>query len=225
MIKHLTIPKKLLGIAIIIVLIIIALTVLFNSNAHPVVPKIKGVVIVEPQKLSNFKLTTHNNTPFEQNDLLGKWHFISYGYTHCPDICPTTLLNLTQLKRLLEQELLTKNAGFVFYTVDPDRDTAPILSRYLKYFDRNFIGLRAEDNDNFLPFEQGLGIKVKFNNKQSGNKVYEVSHSTAILIINPKAQLQAVLLPDVEQIELKVFEAEQLFNDYLKVINYYQTKE
>ena len=222
---NLTLRSKLLLVSILMGLLIIFLVLSYREQALPPAPSINGFVLVQPKLLPDFILTDQQHNPFERKDLFGKWHIISYGYTHCPDICPTTLLSLSRLNQRLHKESLNNDVIFAFYTIDPERDTVNILSKYLGYFSDDFIGLKASDNTNFLPFEQSLGIKVKFKNKVQGSRVYEVSHGMALYLVNPEAKLQAVVLPKVEESGIKAFDSEKLFTDYLKVKKYYDNKK
>jgi protein SCO1 len=79
-----------------------------------------------------FTLTTHEGKPFTQKDLVGREHLLFFGFTHCPDICPTTLTELTAQK---------VKPRILFVTIDPERDTSEQLKLYLSSFDPAIIGL------------------------------------------------------------------------------------
>ena len=80
-------------------IIAVASLVLFNQPQSP--PAIQGVLLLEARDLPPFRLLDHHNQDFSNRDLLGAWHLISYGFTTCPDVCPTTLAQLAQVKALL----------------------------------------------------------------------------------------------------------------------------
>ena len=107
----------------------------FDNNRE--LPKIQGFVLNEPQQITNIQLTDHQGMPVNSDYFLGKWHFISYGYTQCPDICPTTLLILTQLADLLSASHENIETQFIFYTIDPDRDSQKTLAQYINYFSKD----------------------------------------------------------------------------------------
>jgi protein SCO1/2 len=203
-------------------------------------PKIQGFVLNEAQQLTNIQLTDHQGMPVNSDYFLGKWQFISYGYTQCPDICPTTLLILTQLADLLSASHDNIETQFIFYTIDPDRDSQKILAQYINYFSKNFVAVRANNLADAKSFQQSLGIKVEItrgyinDTKKTISKkqhvitatkndfFYQVSHGLGIFLINPDAKLQAVFLPKTTELGIKFFTPNMLYHDYLKVINYYQ---
>lgn len=89
-----------------------------------------------------FQLIDQNGKPFSDQDMKGKPYLVFFGYTHCPDICPTTLFEMSQLFRKLGPE--GNELGAVFITVDPERDTQPVLKDYLASFDPHLRGLTGD---------------------------------------------------------------------------------
>ncbi|OUR59800.1 hypothetical protein A9Q74_16090 [Colwellia sp. 39_35_sub15_T18] len=237
------------ALAILPILVIVASTIYFyrlttNTYAHTGVelPKIQGVVLKTAQQLTEVQLTNHQGQAVNRDYFLGGWHFITYGYTHCPDICPTTLFTLTQLDDLLSASHKSLDTQFIFYTVDPDRDTQQILTQYIHYFSEKFVAMRANSLANAENFQQSLGIKVEItggyensDDKQAmegedtvlvekSEQLHQVNHGTALLLINPDAELQAVFLPKITELGIKSFTSNVLYHDYLKVIKYYQQR-
>ena len=210
----------------------------FNDNRQ--LPKVQGFVLKAAQQLTSIKLTDHRGMPVNRDYLLGKWHFITYGYTQCPDICPTTLLTLTQLDDLLRAKHEELETQFVFYTIDPDRDSQKVLAQYIHYFSKHFVAVRANNSADARSFQKSLGIKVKITRgdiseleknsskneyvlaEPNNDYLYQVSHGLAIFLINPDAELQAVFLPEITELGIKSFTPNMLYHNYLKVINYYQ---
>lgn len=129
--------------------LLVSIFVVFNFNAKAV-PTIQGVVLSRVSNIEPFRLRSHENKLFTQDNLVGKWHIIAYGYSQCPDICPTTLMNLVSLANAikdsdpLHKEI--KETQFIFYTVDPKRDTFAVLAKYINYFHHDFIALRSNNN-------------------------------------------------------------------------------
>lgn len=235
------------ALTVLAISIIIASTIYFyhltvNTNSHNDVelPKIRGVILKTAQQLTEIQLTNHQGQAVNREYFLGSWHFITYGYTHCPDICPTTLFTLTQLADLLSASHKNLDTRFIFYTVDPDRDTQQVLTQYIHYFSKRFVAMRANTSINAEKFQQSLGIKVEINrgnvnndgqgiinNKQTiltkeNDSFYQVNHGLAILLINPEAELQAVFLPKITELGIESFTPDVLYHDYLAVIKYYQ---
>ena len=111
--------------------------ILLNKTQSP--PTIQGVLLPDARELPPFSLLNHKNRPFDNKDLLGQWHLVSYGFTTCPDICPTTLAQLAQLDTLLKDS--GDSLQVIFYSVDHRRDTADQLAKYMPFFHPDFIGL------------------------------------------------------------------------------------
>ena len=203
------------------------MTFLFVSSTNSL-PIINGVILKSTQPLKPFSLVDHNNNSFTNSELLGRWHIVSYGYTSCPDICPTTLSILAKVAHKIEQEGTYSDIEFLFYTVDYERDTVDRLSKYMPYFHPKFIGLTRMDNEggSFQAFEQSLGVtSVITMDKQENTdsaisrkvKNYSVAHGVMLYLLNPAGELQAILKPSREKDGAKYFSAEKIYNDYRSI--------
>ena len=128
--------------------IIFILTFLFITRG-PVKQNIPQdlVAVMRPiaTTIKPFTLTGKEKSQFTNQDLEGKWSFVFFGYTHCPDICPTTLVTLKQINQLLQKHPGAKVAKsdfqVVFVSVDPKRDTPEGLAEYVSFFNKDFIGV------------------------------------------------------------------------------------
>ncbi len=89
-----------------------------------------------------FHLVDQNGKPFSDQDMKGKPYLVFFGYTHCPDICPTTLFEMSQLFKQLGPD--ANRVGALFITVDPERDTVAVLKEYLASFDPHLRGLTGD---------------------------------------------------------------------------------
>ena len=89
-----------------------------------------------------FHLTDQNGKPFSDQDMKGRPFLVFFGFTHCPDICPTTLFDISQVLRKLGPD--ADRTGAVFITVDPERDTAAVMKDYLSNFDPHLRGLTGD---------------------------------------------------------------------------------
>ena len=131
-----------------------------------------------------------SNQPVTGDTYHGKYVLVYFGYTHCPDVCPTTLVRMSRaLKQLGER--LAQNIQILFITLDPARDSAKLMSDYAKNFGPHIAGLRGTDAQiqqvaNRFHVAFGLGKRDKYGN-------YEVVHGSAIYIFGTdgKARLMA----------------------------------
>jgi protein SCO1/2 len=218
----------LLGFALANLALIAAAYIVVSNRPLPP-PQIQGVLLLEGRELEAFTLLDHHNQAFANEDLLGRWHrwhLVSYGFTTCPDICPTTLVQLNQLVDRLGADGAS-DLRVLFYSIDHRRDTVSQMAGYVPYFNPKFVGLTHEDDpDNpHLPFEQSLGIMSQLSPILDEDGVpdpdnYTVSHGVTLFLINPEGELQAVFEPDEPAPGVHHFDPDKLFNDYTAVRDY-----
>lgn len=151
---------------------------------------INATVLEPPAKLDEFELMTHLGSPFTLDSLQGKWTFMFFGYTHCPDICPTTMGTLTQMDKILLEQDAELARQVVFVSVDPERDTIEKLSQYVPYFDPSYIGVTG-NRANINRFTRKLGI-LHIRSGEEGSDDYLVNHSSSILLFNLDGSLRAL---------------------------------
>ncbi|HSW24489.1 MAG TPA: SCO family protein [Burkholderiaceae bacterium] len=148
-------------------------------------------VLPKPDALAEFRLVKHDDTVFDIQSLKGRWTFLIFGYTFCPDFCPTTLVEFAQMHRQLAQRPQgTRDVQFVMISVDPDRDTPQLLGRYVPQFNREFIGVTG-DPAVIKQLADSVGA-VYARAPGSSDSNYLIDHSTAVLLINPDGKLQGV---------------------------------
>ena len=160
----------------------------------PVPPELQGVLRPVPKPLQPFELTDQNRQPFDLQRLQDKWSFVFFGYTYCPDICPTTLSTLSGVvgKLQTDPQGLT-NIQVVFVSVDPQRDTPEVIDGYMKYFHESFRGITGVQQDiDRLTRQFGAGY-IKEPETAPGQ--YLVSHTSSIFLVDPHGQLRAVFSP------------------------------
>jgi len=195
---------------------------LFLYYQEPInLPVIQGRVFSKAIPLQKFTLMDHRKIPFTREDLLGQWHIVAYGYTHCPDICPTTLATLSQVSSRIKQQKEFNDLQFIFYTVDPNRDTLDKLAQYIGHFSEGMIALRPSENNSGNTFEKSLGIKWLLTNFGADADTYSVSHGATIYLINPEASLQAIFTPKTDTIGLNPFKVDAIYNDYMNIRRYF----
>jgi protein SCO1/2 len=170
------------------VTVLVAGSFLARGLRAPVVEEIPGMTVLSPAApLPEFTLVDHLGRPFERERLKGKWTFLFFGYTHCPDVCPTTMVVLRDVQKQVGGN--ERGVQYVFVSVDPDRDNAATLKRYVPYFHPEFIGATGGMGE-LMRLTRALG--AYFERGESRNGGYEVHHSAAIFLIDPERRLRAL---------------------------------
>jgi protein SCO1/2 len=159
-------------------------------------PSIAGFVYPEPKAISPFSLSTQDGRPFDLESLRGKWSFVYFGYTYCPDVCPTTLAELARARKLLEEAGADAATQYVFVSIDPQRDTPQRLAQYVAFFDRTFVGATGSD-DALTGLTRQIGVAYAFPGGKKGDR-YAVDHSSIVALFDPDARLHAVFTPPQE---------------------------
>jgi protein SCO1 len=141
-----------------------------------------GTALAEPRELPDFSLVDARGRRFGRAALERRWSVLFSGFTHCPDVCPTTLALLASLQSQLPGDRLQ----FVFLTVDPERDTPEVVARYLAHFGNRFVGVTGspEEVDRLAG---AMGLAHVRNPGADGG--YTVDHSTALVLIDPEARI------------------------------------
>ncbi len=153
--------------------------------------ELEGVLRPDFRLLQPFKLTDHNNAVFDEQRLQGKWNFVFFGYTSCPDVCPATLYVLKSVHGLLVDETgkIPDDMQVVFISVDPARDTPEKLAEYITYFNKDFIGATADKAEiDKLAMQFGAGYILE-DEIEPG--IYNVAHTSAIFLVDPYGRLAA----------------------------------
>jgi len=151
-------------------------------------------VFADPKPLAAFALTDHKNRVFDLASLKGRWSFLFFGFTHCPDVCPTTLAVLARARDNIARNAAdAEDVQFVFVSVDPNRDTASKLRQYVEYFDSSFLGVTGNDAQiGNLAGQLGAAYQVAVS---PGVENYPVTHTTAVFLLDPRARYHAVFTP------------------------------
>ena len=150
------------------------------------------IVLPEPRVIADFALVDQHEQPFSLAGFRDHWTLVFFGFTHCPDVCPTALYELQQVTQLLGQDdPQIRTPQVVFVSVDPERDTPQKLEQYLAYFDPTFIGVSGA-HEQLLPLTRQVGIAYRIEEHEPGTVQYGVDHSSGILLINPSARLHGV---------------------------------
>ena len=152
---------------------------------------IPGLFWPNPRQLTAFETLDNKGNNFGLNNLNGKWSFLFFGYTNCPDICPVTLYVLAQVYPSLQSA--SKDVQVIFVSVDPSRDSTGILDQYVSYFHQDFIGLSGAQQQ-IDDFTQKMGVVYMLNNNDNQEN-YLVDHAASIFLIDPKGRMVAKISP------------------------------
>ena len=152
-----------------------------------------GTVLPEARALPAVTLTDHDGETWTPADLAGGWHYLFFGFTHCPDVCPMTLATLAGAMQQLENEAADALPEVVFVTVDPQRDTPATMKNYVSHFHDDFVGITGAP-DEIDRLTDALGISYALHEPDE-NGDYAVDHSAAILLIDPQGRLRALWQP------------------------------
>ncbi|MCY1410841.1 hypothetical protein D3C76_427630 [compost metagenome] len=178
--------QKTVFILVALVAVILGLTVnkVLNDRREPNNTElIDAGIILLPQSrtVPSLEMTDQNGQPVAVDQLKGKWSLLFFGYTFCPDICPTTLAQLRQVKSELPKDAVDR-LQVVLVSVDPARDTPAQLKQYLGYFDGDFRGLTGS-----LETIQKLanGVSIPFIPADTSKPNYTVDHSGNLALLGP----------------------------------------
>lgn len=169
-------------------------------------PLQSGMLLETPRPIVDFALTAGDGKSFDKADLIGRWNVIFVGYTHCPDVCPTTLARLEAVKKSLGAD--AAKVRFVFISIDPERDSPQILDRYTHFFSPDFLSATGP------PAQlDRLGASLGFVYAKVAGATpesYLMDHSAELILVDPQAELAGYLTPP--------FRVERLVDDLRHVL-------
>jgi len=152
---------------------------------------IENTYIPEGRPVVGIQMVDHNNQAFTEEQFKGKWSFLFFGFTNCPDVCPTTLLVMKSVwAKLPEVAKQSPEPQLVFVSVDPDRDTTAILKNYVQYYHPDFIAITGEHKFIDILTVQ-VGALYGYEDGET-EKDYTVNHSAQIVLIDPQGHFRGV---------------------------------
>ncbi|MGV8842161.1 MAG: SCO family protein [Pseudomonas sp.] len=172
----------LLGIVALVLGLTVNKVVNTDSQGDPQVLLDAGIVLLPQSRvLPDLRLTNQDGQAVAVNQLKDTWSLLFFGYTSCPDVCPTTLAQLRQLKTQLPGPTQA-NLQLIMVSVDPHRDTPEQLKQYLSYFDAGFIGLTGPE----ATLQQlANGVSIPYIPADTSEENYTVDHSANLVLIGP----------------------------------------
>ncbi len=153
----------------------------------------RGLLLDEPTPAPDFELIDHEGNPFRLSDHEGRATAIFFGYTHCPDICPLTLMHMSAAADQLGDD--ADDALFLFISVDPERDTPEQMKKYVERADAEIIGLTGDPEDMAAVWD-AYDIRVEIEDREDGD--YLISHSAQIWMLDTQGRAAMILPPDAD---------------------------
>ena len=134
---------------------------------------------------SDFSLVDHTGRPVTEADYAGRWQLVFFGFTHCPDVCPTTLAYMADVLDMLGDQ--ADRVAPLFITVDPARDTAPVMAEYVSAFHPRLVGLTGTEEQVTAALQAFKGYAEKVDGPVSPDD-YSMAHSGYIYLMTPQGR-------------------------------------
>ncbi|NIR60278.1 MAG: SCO family protein [Gammaproteobacteria bacterium] len=170
-----------------------------------------ATLLPEPRAIGPFELVDHHGNTFTAAHLRGKWTFVFLGYTHCPDVCLTTLTTLDRISDALAGGPLEGDTLFLFVSVDPRRDDPARLAEYVAYFNEGFIGATGIEQE-LRSLAARMAVPYRIPADADPAAGYTVDHSASVMLLGPAAGFHAVFSAP--------HDAERMIADYRKIRQY-----
>jgi protein SCO1/2 len=150
------------------------------------------LILPEPRTVADFELVDQNGDDFSIERLRGQWSLLFFGFSYCPDVCPSALFDLQQVHEALNGQGQPQSPHqVVFVSVDPERDTPERLKDYTAYFHPDFVAVTGS-NEQLAPLTMQLGVAYRIEPHEPGSLNYSVDHSASIMLIDPAGRLHGV---------------------------------
>jgi len=177
-----------------------------NRAAEP--PSLeRATLYAERRALPAFELIDQARAPFGPARMRGRWTFLFFGFVNCPDVCPTTLAMLADVRARIATASAGEVPQVILVSVDPGRDTPPVLAQYVSHFDPSFTGVTG-DPAAIETLTRALGVAVAVG-APTDDGSYAVDHTAAIFLVDPAGRVAALFNTP--------HEARAIVRDYLKI--------
>ena len=183
-----------MGIVLLIVLIY-GLAINAPNFIHKSIDLETGKMLTKPMELTSFNLINHQGKQFQFKDLENQWSLIFFGYTQCPDVCPSTVFKLNQIYDLLDQDQrISKLPQVIFISIDPERDNPETLSEYLAFFNPRFIGITGDQSE-IKKITSTMSVYYEKIEQNEDSNSYIMNHTASIFLTNDEGKLVASFRP------------------------------
>jgi protein SCO1/2 len=177
--------KKIVAIAVVFCAVLLGAYSLSEYAARQIYPELNAV----PHQLgAPFKLVTHTGAPITEQAFTGQPSAVFFGFTHCPEVCPTTLNDLTVLRDRLEGAENSFNIFFI--TVDPARDTPESLADFIPYFGSGITGITGQEEAVYA-LAKSWGIYWEKNNITEYG--YNIDHTATVFLLDAQGRFKGTI--------------------------------
>ena len=166
----------------------------------PVAPALQAVKLFDqPRELPTFSLQQSDGTQLVPGELKGHWTLVFLGFTHCPDVCPTTLAQLAQAQKQWAALPDPTRPRVLFVSVDPERDSPDAIGEYAHGFDRDTLAATT-DVPALETFARALSMVFAKVPAPAGAPPdqYSIDHSASIAVLDPQARMAGVIMPPLD---------------------------
>jgi protein SCO1/2 len=163
--------------------------------------KINGLYLFDtPRDIGELDLVDHHGEPFTRERLKGEWSLVFFGFTYCPDICPTTMAFLNEFTESLDGTE-AEDTRVVMVSVDPARDTVEQLAGYVPFFNPEFTGVTGD----FLDIHRfATALNTPFRKVVGEGDNYQIDHGSNVALINPRGDYHGFFKAPLDQAKMKV---------------------
>jgi protein SCO1/2 len=203
-------PAQSRGVKLTVALVLAFIVVIVAGFVHRIgLPRVmsqaemkaNGLYVFDtPRAIGDFSLLDHRGQPVGPDSFKGHWSLLFFGFTHCPDICPTTMSFLNRFVGELEGTEV-EDTRVVMVSVDPARDTVQTLATYVPYFNPDFTGVTGD----FLEVHRfATALNTPFRKVPGQGDDYQVDHSANVVLINPRGDYHGFFKAPLDLAKMKV---------------------
>ena len=185
--------------------------VFMTPRVVPVPVTESATILPQPRELPPLELVDQDNRPLPRDFLRNRWTVVFFGFTQCPDVCPTTLATLARMKKKLADLPAEQQPRVLLVSVDPERDTAAILKPYVTFFDPSFLGATGTLA---ATGQAARAFSVPFAKVPLPDGGYTMDHGAGLFVVSPAGALAAYSSPPLD--------ATVLARDFRKVVQYFE---
>lgn len=162
----------------------------FNKKIDP--DQFHGTYLNNPRTVNAFSLMGTDEKTFDNSSLKDQWTMVFFGFTNCGYLCPTTMAELGKMYRILENQGVKKLPRIVMISIDPERDSLDKLGNYVTSFHKSFYGAKGDElSIKSMTREMGIAYSKIINKDSKDPQDYDMQHSGAVMLFNPKGELNA----------------------------------